>query len=64
MKRFILGFILGIVASFIFVYFGGGRQIEDLGRRTRQVEEKIKNEVKQTIEKAREVGNDTKKIGE
>ena len=64
MKRFILGFIFGIVASIIFVYFGGGKLIEDLGKRTQRVEEKIKKEIKQTIEGVREVKNGAKKIGE
>ena len=64
MKKFFIGFIVGIVISFIFVYFGGGRLIEDIGKRTQKVEKRIKREIKQTIEGADEVKEGAKKISE
>jgi hypothetical protein len=63
-KKFFIGFIVGIVISFIFVYFGGGRLIEDIGKRTQKVEKRIKREIKQTIEGADEVKEGAKKISE
>ncbi|UCD84179.1 MAG: hypothetical protein JSU92_12995 [Deltaproteobacteria bacterium] len=64
MKKFFLGFVVGIVISFIFVYFGGGRLIEDVGKKTQKVEKRIKREIKQTIEGADEVKEGAKKISE
>jgi hypothetical protein len=64
MKRFIYGFIAGVIVSFIFVYFGGGRIVEEVGKRTQKVEKRIKQEIKQTIEGADEVKQGAKKISE
>ncbi len=51
MKKILLGFILGLVALFIFLYFGGAKYLRTFGHKTEQAGEKLEGYEKQIKEK-------------
>lgn len=41
MKKFLVGIIFGILLIFLFLYFGGGRALQTLGKKTIELGERI-----------------------
>lgn len=79
MKKFIVGFIIGIIALAAFVYFGGGEYVGSMGKSTQRAgkiiqgyEKKMKKAVgglresaEERVDKTRERFNDkTEKLKE
>ena len=42
MKRFLLGLVVGVILSFLFIYLGGGEALRFIGEKTQRAGEKIK----------------------
>ena len=42
MRKFLLGFMVGIILSFLFIYFGGGEILKVLGQKAIDAGERIK----------------------
>lgn len=51
MKKILFGFILGLAALFLFLYFGGAKYVKTFGHKTEQAGEKLEGYEKQIKEK-------------
>lgn len=60
MKKFILGFFLGIAVLFAFLYFGGARYVKVFGVKTEEAGEKLEKYEKQIKESAGTTGEKVK----
>lgn len=71
MKKFLLGFIIGILALACFFYFGGSKYLKAFGSKTEQAgeqlekyEKKFKKTAKETTEAVRETASGAKEAVE
>ena len=51
LKKFLWGFLVGVIATVLFFYFGG---FTTLSRQGEKVEKQVKKELKQTIQQTTE----------
>ncbi len=64
MKRFILGFLIGVAALVLFVYYGGAGYMVDLGSRTERAGKKLQTyerQLKKTVSETQQSIKQTKK---
>ncbi|MFQ5465210.1 MAG: hypothetical protein ACE5EI_04710 [Thermodesulfobacteriota bacterium] len=62
MKKFVLGFLLGVLALALFVYYGGGDYLKAAGSRTEEAGKALKGyekKMKRSIEGVREKAGET-----
>lgn len=62
MKKLVLGFILGVLALALFVYYGGGDYLKAAGSKTEEAGEALKvyeKKMRKSIEGVREKAGDT-----
>lgn len=60
MKKVLFGFILGLLALVLFLYFGGAKYLKTFGHRTEQAGEKLEGYERQIKEKAEGAGKAVK----
>lgn len=54
MKKILFGFVIGVAALVVFLYFGGARYVKLFGAKTEQAGEKLEAYEKEMKEKTRE----------
>lgn len=64
MKKILLGFILGALVLFLFLYFGGAKYLKTFGQKTEQAGEKLEGYEKQIKEKTEGAGKAVRETAE